>query len=37
MHWCKEGPQSHQAVFAIHINDEPDDDKWNAELQPHRY
>ena len=35
MHWCKEGPQSHQAVFAIHINDEPDDDdEWNDELQP---
>ena len=37
MPWCKEDPQSHEAVFSIHINDEPDDDKWNAELQPHRY
>ena len=36
MPWCKEDPQSHEAVFSIHINDEPDD-KWNTELQPHRY
>ena len=34
MRWCKEDLQSHQAVFAFHIIDEPDDDERNDELQP---
>ena len=34
MRWCKEGPQSNQAVFSIHINDEPVDDERNEELHP---